>query len=274
MVNEHGWPGWPGEGFGHGDDGPGHDGPDDGSPGGGPDPDADGGTGPDRWDPHAVDDPARWHPPQDGPDGPDGPDDPGLADDPGSPADPGFVDPGFVDDNGWHDGSAWHEGSAWHDGPGPAEHDASAPGAEHPGGAAPAPVEAGTGPVGADPDAVPEHDLNDADAPFPPPVHVGALPEPIDGFPWIDTGTLGVTPADPDAGPPIPAGLDGASLDGANLDGANLDGAGLDGAGVDSAELAAYAQTDLPPGVDPWAALAESDDPATSALARWWAPPA
>jgi hypothetical protein len=32
---------------------------------------------------------------------------------------------------------------------------------------------------------------------------------------------------------------------------------------------AEYAATDLPPGVDPWAALADSDDPATSALAAY-----
>ena len=33
---------------------------------------------------------------------------------------------------------------------------------------------------------------------------------------------------------------------------------------------AAYAAEDLPPGVDPWEALAGSEDPATGALARWW----
>ena len=45
-------------------------------------------------------------------------------------------------------------------------------------------------------------------------------------------------------------------------------------AGPDPAELAEYAAEDLPPGADPWAALAGSEDPATSALARFWGSPA
>jgi hypothetical protein len=98
------------------------------------------------------------------------------------------------------------------------------------------------GPVGADPDAVVEGDAG-AEL-FPPAVDVGELPEPVDGFPWIDTGSLGVVPAGAVAGTEP----------------------------VDSAGLAAYAQVDVAPGVDPWAALAASDDPATSALARFWAP--
>ena len=102
----------------------------------------------------------------------------------------------------------------------------------------------GLGPVGADPDAV--ADIEQVST-FPPIVDVGPLPEPVDGFPWIDTGSLGlyhsglVDPAA--AAEPVPA-----------------------------EDLAAYAGADLPPGVDPWAALADSDDPATSTLARWWAP--
>jgi len=79
--------------------------------------------------------------------------------------------------------------------------------------------------------------------PFPPAVDVGDLPEPVDGFPWIDTGSLGV--AD------IHAALDTTDP-------------------VHPAELADYNATELPPGVDPWAALADSDDPATAALAKWW----
>ena len=102
--------------------------------------------------------------------------------------------------------------------------------------------------VGADPDAMPEPDLpaDPAEA-FPPMVDVGPLPEPVDGFPWIDTGSLGLVDAglvDADAGHTAP----------------------------DPQELAAYAAEDLPPGQDPWAALADSDDPATSALARFYAP--
>jgi hypothetical protein len=86
---------------------------------------------------------------------------------------------------------------------------------------------------------------------FPPAVEVGELPEPVDGFPWIDSGSLGL--AD------IQAALHEATVH---------DSDGTDP--VQPAELAEYAGTDLPPGVDPWAALADSDDPATAALAKWW----
>ena len=104
----------------------------------------------------------------------------------------------------------------------------------------------GLGPVGADPDAAPDYDADQVSL-FPPVVDVGPLPEPVDGFPWIDTGSLGLV----DAGLVDPA-------------------QGFDP--VHAGELAAYAAEDLPPGVDPWAALADSDDPATSALAKWWTP--
>ncbi|MET0419334.1 MAG: hypothetical protein ABW022_25255 [Actinoplanes sp.] len=80
---------------------------------------------------------------------------------------------------------------------------------------------------------------------FPPALDVD-LPEPVDGFPWIDTGSLGL----------VDAGL---------IDPADQP--------VSPDELAAYAETDLPPAADPWAALAGSDDPATAALARWWSDP-
>jgi hypothetical protein len=80
---------------------------------------------------------------------------------------------------------------------------------------------------------------------FPPAVDVGPLPEPVDGFPWIDTGSLGL--------------VDPATVHSTDVD------------PVDPHELAEYAGTDLPPGVDPWAALADSEDPATANLARWWA---
>jgi hypothetical protein len=81
---------------------------------------------------------------------------------------------------------------------------------------------------------------------FPPPVEVGELPEPVDGFPWVDSGSLGL--AD------IQAALHAADTTDA----------------VQPAELAEYAGADLPPGADPWATLADSDDPATAALAKWW----
>jgi hypothetical protein len=98
--------------------------------------------------------------------------------------------------------------------------------------------------VGADPDALPEPDAAETVGVFPPVLDVGPLPEPVDGFPWIDTGSLGlVDPASVHAAATTP---------------------------VNPEDLAAYAETDLPPGVDPWAALADSDDPATSALAKWW----
>ena len=106
------------------------------------------------------------------------------------------------------------------------------------------PVADGATVVGADPDAYADP-LPDPE--FPPAVDVGPLPEPVDGFPWIDTAGLG------DAGPVEP----------------HLDA-------VEPDDLAGYAGVDLPPDADPWAVLAASPDPATAALARWWAaqPPA
>ncbi len=100
------------------------------------------------------------------------------------------------------------------------------------------------GPVGADPDAAAPG--AEAVSVFPPLVDVGALPEPVDGFPWIDTGSLGVI----DPMPPVAADP------------------------VTAQDLAAYAGQELPPAADPWAALAGAEDPATSALARWWTPEA
>lgn len=78
---------------------------------------------------------------------------------------------------------------------------------------------------------------------FPPALDVGELPEPVDGFPWIDTASLGV--ADP-----------AATVEHVEP--------------VRPEELAAYAGETLEPGADPWSGLTGSDDPATSALARWW----
>ncbi|MEV0899488.1 hypothetical protein [Actinoplanes sp. NPDC049802] len=81
------------------------------------------------------------------------------------------------------------------------------------------------------------------DTVFPPTLDIGELPEPVDGFPWVDTATLGA--ADP-AGftPPVEP--------------------------VTAEELAAYAGVEIPPGADPWTFLASSEDPATAALAQWW----
>jgi hypothetical protein len=100
-----------------------------------------------------------------------------------------------------------------------------------------------TWPVGADPDHTAEpHGPAEL---FPPALDV-PLPEPVDGYPWADPALLGgaAIGAPPDA----PASA------------------------ADPAGLAAYAGVELPPDADPWAVLADSDDPATSALARWWAP--
>ena len=99
--------------------------------------------------------------------------------------------------------------------------------------------------VGVDHDAPPG---DAADPDFPPPLDLPDRPEPVDGYPWSDPATLGdigtVTgaPQFADAGPPVD-------------------------------DLLSYAGMDPPaPGVDPWAAMVDSDDPAVSALARWWGP--
>jgi hypothetical protein len=143
--------------------------------------------------------------------------------------------PAHDDDSLWHD-----EPAAVHD-DAPYEHHAEAGvAAEQEAWAAPE-QQHDLGPVGADPDALPDVDVAPVDT-FPQVVDVGPLPEPVDGFPWIDTGSLGVVDAD----------------------------AHVPDAEVSPQELAEYAGADLPPGVDPWAALADSEDPATSTLARWW----
>jgi hypothetical protein len=102
--------------------------------------------------------------------------------------------------------------------------------------------------VADDHDTVAPHD----DDLFPPPVDVGELPEPVDGFPWTDAATLGT----PDIGTPDIGTPDIGTHD--------------DPQPVDPHELAEYAGTEIPPGADPWTVLADSDDPATSTLARFW----
>lgn len=167
-------------------------------------------------------------------------------------------DRGWLADDPWDNADGSPTGGAHHDGgdePAPAGHDApepAIPGNDDGHLDAGDPVVTGThptmGPVGADPDAAPDADGPGPTEPFPPALDVGDLPEPVDGFPWIDTGTLGVV-----AG--VVAG-DAAPVTSDQL----------------GADLAAYAATDLPPGADPWAEFAASDDPAISALARWWTP--
>lgn len=109
-------------------------------------------------------------------------------------------------------------------------------------------------PIGADPDRNPYGDAAgwpESTGPdeWPPP-GLGPAPEPVDGFPWADPGLLG----DPAAGP-----VPGSATDGLPAPAAD--------------ELADYAGLRLPADGDPWSALAAAEDPATSALARFWAPP-
>lgn len=105
-------------------------------------------------------------------------------------------------------------------------------------------------PVGSDPDAWPAADADAGDLPqFPPELDL-AVPEPVDGLPWTDPDTLGAgslpDPADP---------------------------AGAADQSPSAEELFGYAGEQPPEdGADMWATLAASEDPATSALARWWAP--
>jgi hypothetical protein len=100
---------------------------------------------------------------------------------------------------------------------------------------------------GADPDADPYSSWPEPE--FPAALDLGTPPEPIDGFPWTDPSTLG-----DDAGP-----LDVRAAD--------ADPTGS----PDPSDLAAYAGLD--PAAADWSSLAASDDPATAALARFWAPP-
>jgi hypothetical protein len=83
---------------------------------------------------------------------------------------------------------------------------------------------------------------------FPPELSIVDPPEPVDGFPWSDPGTLG----------------DGEPHD--YLGDGSLHGA------PEASELAGYEGYDLPRGSDVWTVLFGVDDPATSSLARWWAP--
>lgn len=79
---------------------------------------------------------------------------------------------------------------------------------------------------------------------FPPPLDLADVPAPIDGPPWTDAELLGAVPlAEPTSewsAPPVEDLFDYAGM--------------------------------AAPADEPWAALLASDDPATSALARWWGP--
>lgn len=117
-------------------------------------------------------------------------------------------------------------------------------------------------PFGADPDLSGDPDPAASGEPhwaagFPAPIrfgtYLGGAPEPVDGYPWADPDLLGDAPPVAAQDEPGPAGATFAAR-------------------PDPADLAGYAAVDLPPGTDPWPALAAVDDPATAALARFWAP--
>lgn len=92
---------------------------------------------------------------------------------------------------------------------------------------------------------------------FPEELHLDSPPEPVDGFPWSDADVLG----GPDHS--LSAAYDPAVY----TDPADpSDLAGYD-AGTDAGHGA-----DVPAGGDPWSLLLNSDDPATSSLAGFWAP--
>jgi hypothetical protein len=80
---------------------------------------------------------------------------------------------------------------------------------------------------------------------FPAALDLGHI-SPIDGPPWTDASTLGIGLPDAD---PLPTDV------------------------PDVSELAAYAGLDPTSASAGWDALLGSDDPATSALARFWGPP-
>jgi hypothetical protein len=104
-------------------------------------------------------------------------------------------------------------------------------------------------PLGADPDLSPYADDSAwTGADQPPALDLDQAPEPVDGYPWADPALLGTAPVDAYA-------EQGAVTD----------------ERPDPAELADYASMDLA-GADPWTALISSEDPATRALARFWAP--
>jgi hypothetical protein len=168
----------------------------------------------------------------------------GDHDDSGEPHEPGAVPD--ID----HDGGAGHEGD-------PADgHDDAGPTDGHDDGVPDAADQHSDPLLGTDPDL--DHTADDPgwhdDNPFPPELAIADPPAPVDGFPWSDPSVLGADQSGTDDYRHV---LD-SSLHG-------------DGA-PDAADLARYEAMDVPAGTDAWTALLGSDDPATSALAQWWAP--
>lgn len=106
--------------------------------------------------------------------------------------------------------------------------------------------------IGTDPDADPlADDASWQSDPFPDALDLDEPPEPVDGMPWSDPSLLGDTGADPLDGPT--AGYDGSPP---------------------VADLYAYDGMSAPAdtGSAAWGSLGGSEDPATSSLARFWAP--
>ncbi|MEV4755140.1 hypothetical protein AB0J86_08505 [Micromonospora sp. NPDC049559] len=126
-------------------------------------------------------------------------------------------------------------------------------------------------PFGTDPDLEPV--LADWPAPeFPPPLELDSPPEPVDGPPWADPDLLGTggPDADPDGTGP-PAGFGPADPTAPHRTATDDAAAEFGPPAPDG--LTGYAGETLPEDADPWTALAGSEDPATGALARFWAPP-
>jgi hypothetical protein len=164
----------------------------------------------------------------------------GTGTDGGGPGDPGTHDVGDPDGGGVPDGDA-----------GP--HDGYAP--EHP--------------VGTDPDLPADHDGDPWAGQFPPALDLPARPVPVDGYPWIDPDLLG-------GGAPGAHGL-GAHGPGGGDDPLAPSGDPAHAAPTGGAppvdDLLSYAGLEpTGDGTDPWSLLLNGDDPAASALARWWGP--
>jgi hypothetical protein len=254
-MDHQDWPGWP-------DDGPPpHDDPAD--PGGhhGWDPDPlgherpdDGGFGPDPYGHDRLDaDPG-------GPGHPGGDDEPATGHGHLGTSDEAYPDddPFAPADHDDHVGYAGAEGlDADHDGPLPHDQVQVDPlGLEYP--------------VGADPDIGVGGDVDWPQHAFPPPLDLPDVPEPVDGYPWADPRLLGSDVAVDDHSAPVGEPDRYSAPDGygepddhrppvADL----YEYAGEEYAGEE------YAGDESGGG---WPELIASEDPATGALARWWAP--
>lgn len=195
-----------------------------------------------------------------------------LGEPPGVPAHADYAHDAVSDyDVSDHD-VAWHGTGPDEGGPGdPGSHDGGDPdraGAPD-GDTGPPDGYAPQHPVGTDPDLPADHDGDPWAGQFPPALDLPARPVPVDGYPWIDPDLLGrgdPDTHDPDA--PGPGGRDdplATSGDPAHT--------ALTGGAPPVDDLLSYAGLEPPgDGTDPWSLLLDGDDPAASALARWWGP--